>query len=48
MPLLTITIGAQPSAIGERFEVSEEVARQDLLALVEHLDREGLIQPERR
>ncbi len=35
-------------AICERFEVSEEVARQDLLALVEHLDQEGLIQPERR
>lgn len=36
------------SAICERFEVSEEVARQDLLALVQHLDQEGLIQPERR
>ena len=36
------------SAICERFEGSEEVARQDLLALVEHLDQEGLIQPERR
>jgi len=36
------------SAICERFEVSEEVARQDLLALVEHLGQEGLIQPERR
>ena len=36
------------AAICERFEVSEEVARQDLLSLVKHLDQEGLIQPERR
>ncbi len=36
------------STICERFEVSEEVARQDLLSLVEHLDQEGLLQPERR
>ena len=35
-------------AICERFEVSEEVARQDLLSLVRHLGQEGLIQPERR
>lgn len=32
------------SAICERFEVSEDLARQDLLSLVEHLGQEGLIQ----
>ena len=36
------------AAICERFDVREDVARQDLLSLVSHLDQEGLIQHERR
>ncbi len=36
------------SAICERFEVGEEISRQDLLSLVDHLSQEGLIQPKRR
>jgi len=35
------------AAICERFDVREDVARQDLLSLVSHLAQEGLIQPER-
>ena len=42
------TLNQVHSAICERFEVSEDVARQDLLALVSHLGQEGLIQHERR
>lgn len=42
------TLAQVHSAICERFEVSEDIAKQDLLLLVKHLGQEGLIQPERR
>lgn len=40
------TLAEVLSTLCECFEVSQEVARQDLFSLIQHLGQEGLIQPE--
>lgn len=41
------TLAQVHAKLCERFEVGEEIARQDLLSLVKNLDQESLIQPKK-